>query len=653
MNEPIFIKRPRGGKNLAWLFVFASVFGLGLAVFISNSSQEVLRVSNPLIKEKIPLLADLSQLERSLLIMQNNQYQYFAYSINRKAFLEKRERYQKIFQDSLKNLNKALPEYDTSFKMIQMVGDNSVRLSPKLDKILNSTPIDWDEARAVLVEMSIDTGEITQALSYIRESIEQAVYEAGRSTEERVSRIPKLVVLYSMIILLISLLVAYHIHARTRAEEELAYNATHDPITGKFNRLALEDQINQWNHDQDTQMLTIASINRFERLVSTLGHEVADQALSVIAEHLLSQTRLLETQIFRLDGGNFALLYPSLKGTLRTDIEMILDSLKQPLVVNQYELLISITCGSARFPVDGSDAVTLIRNANMALEHAKRMNVRFVGYAATLDLQTTQKLALETALGYAVSNHELMLYYQPQMDLKTKKILGFEALVRWKHNGKIISPMEFIPVAEESGLIVSIGEWILREACQQAVNWKKAGFSDLIIAVNISARQFQDPRFLEVATLALKDSGATPAMIELEITESTIMNNPEHVVAELQNLRKMGFTLAIDDFGTGYSSLAYLKRFPIHKLKIDKSFIDPLVNTSSNQEHAIVHAIVQMGQNLGLRVIAEGVETQAQVTQLERLSCDEIQGYWLSKPLPLSEVQNFLTQYKPTQAPET
>ncbi|RTL48887.1 MAG: bifunctional diguanylate cyclase/phosphodiesterase [Rhodocyclaceae bacterium] len=629
-------------RALAWIFLAASVLGLGLSGFIASSSRDVLKASTPLIREKLPLLEDIGQVERSLLAIQVNNHQYFAYSIPRAVYLERRAQLHETLEGSLARLGVAFPENQRLDK-IRDVYRNSYQLGPRLDQLMEKSPsdkADLDDVRAVLVEMAIDANEINGQLTELRKHVEQSVLEAGAATEDSISRVAFLVTGYSVLIFLIALLVAYHIRARARAEDELAYNASHDVVTGQFNRRALEARINALAGQE--QILVVIAVERFHRLVGTLGHEVADTALQAIAERILTHTEALHPELYRLDGANFALLYAPGRQTAEMDVALILEATVKPFNVGDYELLVSVSCGSARYPADGGNAVMLTRNANAALQQAKRSGKEFAAYTAALHEHSEQRLAMEVALRKAAAQDELELHYQPQLSIVDDRIIGAEALVRWRRDGKLVSPAEFIPIAEETGMIVEIGEWVLREACRQTVAWWRNGLGNPVVAVNISARQFQDPDFFAMIQRALTDTGARPEMMELEITESAIMHDPEGVVLELERLRALGFALAIDDFGTGYSSLAYLKRFPLDKLKVDQSFVRPLEANSPKEDKAIVSAVVQLGKTLNLHVIAEGVETEEQRDLLKQLGCDEIQGYWFSRPLPATAATEFL-----------
>jgi EAL domain-containing protein (putative c-di-GMP-specific phosphodiesterase class I) len=312
--------------------------------------------------------------------------------------------------------------------------------------------------------------------------------------------------------------------------------------------------------------------------------------------------------------------------------------LSQPLTLGGHEIFVTPSIGIAVFPQDGENAETLLKNADIAMYFAKRQGrnlYRF--YDVTLNETALRRLTMENQLRKAIERNELTLHYQPQLDLATGRICGVEALVRWTNEALgTVSPLDFIPLAEETGLIIPIGEWVLRVACQQAKTWQAAGFGLARMAVNISVLQFVQPGFPGLVARILEECGLEPAALELEITESLLMKDPEGALQTLRALKDLGVQLAIDDFGTGYSSLSRLKQLPLDRLKIDKAFVRE-VNTQPN-DAAIATAVIAMAESMGLRVIAEGVENEAQLRFLKARHCNEIQGYYLSRPLPAAEM---------------
>jgi len=638
--------RPK--QALVRVFVVAAVLGLALSGFIAWTSKETMRSSTPLIREQMPLLEELGDIERRLLAIQTMNQQYFAYAINRETWQQQRTAMHADFARSLARLDAAFPD-EEGLRVVRVVLENFAMLEPKLDAELQRAEIDWDEARAIIVEMAIDSGNIRRHLQSLRERMSAAVLAAGERTEASIARTTTLVAAYSALIFVISLLVASHIRARSRAEAELAFNAAHDPVTGCYNRRALAAIVDGLGGE--AHGLVVVAVERFHRIIGSLGHEAADETLTALAQTFERLAAPLAGHVFRLDGAHFALLAPLARMSPEALAARVATIARQPFVVGKHDLLIGLSCGAARYPADAGDGLGLLRSANVAQAHAYAAGLPFVPFAAEFEARSAHRLELESALGHAVERGELELHYQPQMDIASGRIIGAEALVRWRRDGTLVSPAEFIPAAEDTGLIVGIGRWVLEEACRQAAAWWREGLGEPVVAVNVSARQFLDPCFFDCVRAALADSGVSPAAIELEVTESAIMHDPDAVIDMLRRLRDLGLKVAIDDFGTGYSSLAYLRRFPLDKLKVDQSFVRHLGAGAADEDAAIVAAVVRLGQTLGLKVIAEGVESEGQRDLLHALGCDEIQGYWLSRPLPADAAQAFLVAQRQPRMP--
>ena len=352
-----------------------------------------------------------------------------------------------------------------------------------------------------------------------------------------------------------------------------------------------------------------------------------------MANRLRSALRETET-VARLGGDEFVIVIPEVEEVDRVALvaQKLVDALAETVAVGEHVLHVTTSIGISVYPEDGDDAATLLRNADTAMYHAKeigRNNFQF--FTRAMNAAVLERVSIENDLRLALERSEFMLYYQPQVDSRSGQVIGMEALIRWQHPSQgIIFPDRFIGVAEETGLIVPIGQWVLREACQQAKRWHEAGQTDLVIGVNLSARQFQSDTLHQQVLDALTSSALDPSALELELTESMLMENPEAAAALLHQLATLGVRMAIDDFGTGYSSLAYLKRFPVTRLKIDRSFVRDL--SSDPNDAAIVQAVVAMAGSLGMEVIAEGVETIEQLRYLEAHGCFAIQGYFFGRP---------------------
>lgn len=434
---------------------------------------------------------------------------------------------------------------------------------------------------------------------------------------------------------------------RKSYEEKIEHQATHDGLTGLPNRHMLNDRLQQCMNFADRYKNKFAvaflDLDQFKLINDSMGHEVGDQLLVIMSERLSSCIREIDT-VVRLGGDEFVVLLTNLHkiDDITHSMQRILSAVGRPCIINGLDFVVSCSIGISLYPDDGKDPNTLLRNADSALykaKHAGRNNFQI--YTQELNKSLTERVKMEYRLRLAVERGEFLLHYQPKVDFATGLISGAEALVRWQPPGlPLVPPNQFIQIAEETGLIEKIGEWVLLAACQKACELQQKMGRAMPIAVNVSARQFRQPGLAKMVEHALKTTGLAPDSLELEITESTLIDDAAKFIETLHALKKIGVKLAIDDFGTGYSSLAYLKDFPIDRLKIDKAFVSNLENDAANS--AILKAIVVLGQSLGLKVIAEGVETAYQHEYLHRIGCDELQGYFFSKPLPAEQFEALL-----------
>lgn len=441
------------------------------------------------------------------------------------------------------------------------------------------------------------------------------------------------------------------ISERHAAQERIRQLAYFDPLTGLPNRRLLQDRAEQAlvgaEREGKRVALLFVDLDHFKTINDSLGHSAGDQLLSQVAQRLLGCVRRMDT-VARLGGDEFVVLLgeATLEGTSEV-ARKILEVVGRPFHIEQHQLGVTPSLGISLFPQDGDDFETLLKHADTAMYRAKesgRNAYRF--FASEMNVAALERLQLENGLRQGLARSEFVLHYQPQISVASGRIIGAEALVRWRHKQSgLVSPGRFIPVAELSGLIVPIGEWVLREACRQNRSWQDAGLPAISIAVNISSLQFRGGQLEENVRAALADSGLPSEFLELELTEGIVMGNADETVEILRRLSAMGVKLAIDDFGTGYSSLSYLKRFPIDKLKIDQSFVRDIV--SDPDDWAIANAVINLAHSLRLAVIAEGVEHAEQLDMLRLHGCDEVQGYYFSVPLPADEfaellrVQNF------------
>lgn len=440
--------------------------------------------------------------------------------------------------------------------------------------------------------------------------------------------------------------VSEDINTQKKYEKQLEYQATHDDLTGLANRVLFKDRldraITRAQRDRQVVAVLLLDLDRFKVINDSLGHATGDDLLCQVAQRLQTILRDTDTAA-RFGGDEFAVLLTDMEHS--EDIHVVagkvLKIIADSYVIDGREISLTASLGISIFPDDGHDSTTLIRNADTAMYQSKKQSDHFSFYTSEMNRQMLDTLELETALRQALERQEFELYYQPKVDLTTGRINGCEALLRWRHPQRgMISPGAFIPLAEETGLIVPIGLWVLHEACRQNLAWQAEGLSAINIAVNLSARQFLQGDLASRVKQTLEVVGLDPALLELELTESMIMGDPTTAEQTLRELKSLGVSLSLDDFGTGYSSLNYLRRFPVDSLKIDQTFIRDITIDASGA--SVVSSIIDIAHNLNLIAIAEGVETREQLDFLVVDKCDSMQGYLFSKPLPADQFAELL-----------
>lgn len=436
------------------------------------------------------------------------------------------------------------------------------------------------------------------------------------------------------------------ITAQKSAEEKAHWLANFDALTGLPNRLLLNDRVkyllNMAQRNNEPLTVMFLDLDHFKNINDTLGHTIGDQVLIEVAKGIKAEVRDEDT-VARLGGDEFIMLFPNTDANAAMYIATkLIAAISKPSIIEGNELTITPSIGIAIYPHDGEDFETLLKNADTAMYRVKNDSRNsFHFFTQEMQLNLARNLQLENALRHALPRNELEVYYQPQISITDGHIIGAEALLRWHHPELgMISPAEFIPIAESSGQIIEIGEWVLRTAIQQTKSWMDGGFNPMIIAINLSAIQFRQKNLLTLVTDILEEAQLLPEYLELELTEAVTMHDPESVIDVMNKFHEQGIRMSIDDFGTGYSSLSYLKQFKIYKLKIDQSFISDI--SDDPDDRAIVSAIIDMAHNLGLQTIAEGVETAEQLAFLRLHGCNEVQGYYFSKPLPSVEFEQFL-----------
>ena len=440
---------------------------------------------------------------------------------------------------------------------------------------------------------------------------------------------------------------------RKKSEAEIRFLAYHDVLTGLPNRksfyLQLEETLAlsyQWDgHERrsghDKWALLFLDLDRFKDINDTLGHDMGDELLKAVAIRLRDCLRKKD-YIFRLGGDEFTIILNNLSQDLDTIkvIQKIQQEIARPFHVKTHVLYMTTSIGVSVYPTDGEEVEILVKNADMAMYAAKEEKGGYRFYTEQMNLKALERMQLESSLRTALQENQFVLYYQPLVD-ERNRIIGMEALLRWNHPQLgMISPGRFIPIAEETGTIVPIGEWVLRCACEQTRKWRDMGYTELYVAVNLSTRQFREQNLVETVEHVLETTGLPANCLKLEVTESGIMEDAEDAVVKMKILRAVGIRFSIDDFGTGYSSLSYLKRFPIDTLKIDRSFVMDSLTSRDDQE--IIKTIISMAQNLNIEALAEGVETKEQQEFLRRHGCHMMQGYYFGRPMSDQEFEKIL-----------
>ncbi|QEK11001.1 EAL domain-containing protein [Crassaminicella thermophila] len=434
-------------------------------------------------------------------------------------------------------------------------------------------------------------------------------------------------------------------------QEQIHYLSYYDTLTGLPNRMLFEKNLSKMleeaRKNNEKLALLYLDLDNFKKVNDTIGHTFGDLLLRNVGI-LLKKCICKEGIITRMGGDEFVAILPKAdkKSDIMNCVEKISKSFQNPWLLDDREFYITVSMGIAIYPDHGENVHMLLKNADTAMYAAKKQCKKsYHFYTSDMNIEMLEKLEIENSLRHAVERNEFLIYYQPKININNENISGVEALIRWKHPNKgFIPPNVFIPIAEETGLIIPIGEWVLKTACRQIRVWQELGYTPVYISVNVSVIQIKQPNFVDMVKGIIKETGIKPYLLELEITENAIMEDFELTNKILDDLRKLGIVISLDDFGKGYSSLNYLKQLEINVLKIDKSFVDDI--TENNTQQAIVKAVIEMAHSMDMSVVAEGVETWEQFKYLKDLQCDKVQGYLFSRPLPLIEMEDMMRKKK-------
>jgi len=633
-------------RMLWWAFLVVLIVGVAMSASIVYLGKSVQDMNRMFISEKLPLSQLIGELRGAIADHERLLYENYSYTATADAFQAQRAQNKVRLGNIVEQLEKdkssrvQVSELRTRLTELDQLSDElSVALA---SKEVAPEKVNWDFARAILAQVKPKVRQIEKTLAEMSLSNQQAVDNLGEDTEISVSNMERWVISFSVLIIVVASFVAYFVVFIFRA-------AFFDPETRLPNQNSLRDELKAAFRQQRAGTVMMIVADREREIFESIGAVQTRRWLVRIAERLSSQIIATEEKLYRFGNDAFVLVHWS--GDLadaQQRARKLLDSALQPIHIEGRQLISTLSIGAALMKFDNGNhsankAETQVQQAASACNRVRGSGGNdFAVYDEVMGNAAAKVLRLAADLQHAVENEELRLQYQPKVDTTSGRLLGMEALVRWMHPERgMISPIEFIPVAEDTGLIVPIGRWVLREACRQNAEWQQAGLRPLRVAVNLSARQFRSGNLLDEIDAALAETGLPVNSLELEITESMVMDDPEEVIKLLNAIHERGIHLALDDFGTGHSSLAYLKRFPIDCVKIDRAFIkDTPANTD---DVAIARTIVAMAQALNLSTVAEGVETAEQLELLKNMGCNQIQGYYFSRPLAADD---FLTFYR-------
>ena len=503
----------------------------------------------------------------------------------------------------------------------------------------------WDTLREHLANAQTQADQVDTILVQLASSTREAVREGSAATTSKVTQLTTAQIAFSLVMLTVVLVALAILRARAKDQAELYQRAYFDILTGLPNRRYFEEHWSQ-NTTAPYQTLMIVKLERYQLFIGTYGQKIVDQIITLVADRLQKVIDLqrMPATLYQLAPATWLINMQDDEDRNSSTLvaEMIIRMSSKPLNVADRDFIVTECIGITHFPDHASTAEALLQNAETAVRTSQQRGKPCTVFSDEMRTSSEQFLATENAMRQGLHNGEFELHYQPKTQAGSLECVGSEALVRWRHQGELVSPGSFIPIAEESGFIIDLGRWVLDEACRQWQSWRNTGFPELPVAVNVSALQFQTPGFVDQVAETMKRHSIPPGMLELEITEEATFGDPQSIIDTLEALLETGVTLAIDDFGTGYSSLAYLKKFPVQVLKIDQAFIRDM--TSSARDLSIVNMMVMLGRKFDFKVVAEGVETEYQQEHLRNIGCDLLQGYLYSKPLPAADFETYIRQ---------
>lgn len=625
-----------------WLFIaFVGVSGLVATVIgVSlKTSDMVQHNSEQLVQKGIPALEEIGNLERSVSAWVNRLYLFYA-TTEQEPFVREQQKLLTLIRRDLSLVR----QHGIASSQAEQLESGILQLQGAIGRFtaeMQSGSRDWDLLRVHLAQAQSIADRLDQTLAQWQVSIRTRARNGGQATLKEVNNLSTILVIFSVTVSAVAGFVLWALYGRVKDRDALFRLAYVDELTGLPNRLQLEESIESRIEQQKNGSLFLLKVDRYELLTSTYGHSTGHLLILNASQWLEQQLAALpvEASLYRYSDDSWMIhcLNKTDKQALTALAENLLELSLYPISVEQRPFNMHCTLGVSRYPVDGLKAESLCRNTLAALQDAADNPDSYCFFDKEMTRSREQWLAIDSALREALEKNEFELYYQVKVCSKNTEAVGAEALIRWWRNGEMVPPGQFINIAERSGLIVPIGNWVLEQACRQLQEWRNHGYRLIPIAVNISAQQFQQADFPDLVSDALARYQLEPRYLELEITEEVAAAHPDQVVATMGRLKGIGVSIALDDFGTGYSSLSYLQRFPIDTLKIDRSFVRHMDSCAEN--YAIIDLMLSLARQMGYNVVAEGVETKEQHKTLQTKGCDMLQGFLFDKPQPVS---NFL-----------
>lgn len=635
----------RAIQKLAIGFILIIVGVIAVTLISSQSISRVTAQSNVLIQQQIPELRKITLLESQISTLTNNIFEYYA-TQDRQYFLNNLSVKDGISQ-GIQEIEEIKDHPEIASSLIENLSSFNQQANA-LDQEMSTDGRNWDKIRTHLYTAQKASKSMELTLGNIGKDIKNSVEAQSMATQHEVKQLNLVQLGFGAAVLFASIFIAFNLYSRFKDQAELFKRAYFNSVSKLPNRKYFEkhyaELMQEYPNTEHSYLLI--GLDRFNLVTGSMGFIVGDKLIKSVSSWLDRSLKKLSNdfELYHFSETAWLVMLPNTSEV--REINKIANSLLKltttPMEIGDRELSVNCSIGMCIGEEGSSNIEDILRNLDAALREARKSGGNCMRqYGKQMSLEAQNWLDTENALRYSVEKRELELFFQPKIDAKTRKVCGAEALLRWRQGDKLVSPAVFIPVAESSRLIIKIGHWVLTQACKQWMYWQSQGLPSLPVAVNVSALQFQDPTFADQVKAVIQETGIPPHMLELEITEEAAAFDPQRVVEIMQTLKTIGVSLAIDDFGTGYSSLSHLKRFPVDVLKIDRSFVSDIESETST-EASIVKLILRLAQQLNVKVVAEGVETEMQYQQLKHWECEILQGFLFSKPLPAEEYAQLL-----------